>query len=436
MKMLLRSQWFSIVPRRFVSALYITGDKTSSNVLVLTPVLDFEKRLSNKSKLEENVKRRNLQSVLNLNDLFAQWQLNKTVNAKKIAIEKRRQQLNKLIHELSKTEPSTTKEQTIQKYKLEAITLRDDAKLLRDQSYALDGQFIDNFLSIPNDIHPNTSDQVTEIASFKNNEKSTKQTKHHLEYEELIEYYDETVFYLKNEAAKFDLKFPLRCIDYFRQNGFIQFSNPDFAKTLLIEGGAIPLDDTYKLHHETHEKCTNLLHLVGSGSMLAYLGFIAKLIVFPTQFPFQWVSTGKIYAPKSTNELGLYDTSQSTAVQVFLAGTQEQMEEKFQSTLDLIRNLYETLNIHFRIVYVPASELKLAACLSARIEMYSPFLQKYVEVGNLSNYSDFISKRILFNYEENKKTQFPHILSGTVCNVTKILAILLENNNGLITVND
>lgn len=432
--MLLKIRPLMRIPRRLVNALYITGDKAQGNVAVLTPVLDFEKRLADKTKLVDNFTRRKCVASIDVDDLYAQWELYKFVQTKKNAIEARRRELLQLIRDLSKTNASQEKENLFRKYKLEGIELREDARNLRDNSYTMENQFIDSFLAIPNDIHVDTSDTAKLIDSCNDERKGDGECiPFHLDFDRQIEYYDASTYYLKDDAAQFDLHFPLHCVDFFRQRNFIQFSNPDFAKTILIEGGAVPLDEVYEVQHATHEKCTNQLHLVGAGSMLSYLGFITKLTVHPKQFPLRWIAAGKQYAPKcDQNDLGLFDVSQSTCVQIFLAGTQDQMNEQFTTTIADIQHLYKSLDVHFRVTYAAADELTPAECLCVRFEMYSPHLQRYIEVGRLSHSSDFISKRILFNYDEHRKTQFPHIVTGTVCNVTKMLAILLENNNGKI----
>lgn len=444
--MLLKIRALTLIPRRlYVNALYVPGDKATETIAVLEPVLDFDRRLADKTKLVENLTRR--KPSIDVSDLYAQYELYKTVQVNKKGIEARRVQLRLLLSDLSKEiqapnktesmqeyrlEVSARREKTelVQKYKLEETVLKEDWKNLREHSHSIESTFINTFLDIPNDIHADTPDTAKLIASS-NEAGKTEGGPFHLEYENQIAYYDESAYFLKNEAAQLDLHFPLHCVDFFRERQFIQFSNPDFAKTLIIEGGALPLDDFYEVKHSSHEKCLNLLQLVGGGSMLSYLGFIAKLKVYRNHFPFRWIATGKQYTVKcGNNALGLFDVCQSTCVQAFLVGTQEQMEENFGSTMKEVQQLYESIGVHFRTVYVAANELEPAECLSVRFEMYSPHLQRYIEVGRLSHFSDYISKRILFNYDENKKSHFPHIVAGTVCNVTRVLAILLETNQG------
>jgi hypothetical protein len=51
---------FRTVSRKFSSALYITGDKAQTNFVVLTPHIDFEDQIKNKSDLIKNIEARKL----------------------------------------------------------------------------------------------------------------------------------------------------------------------------------------------------------------------------------------------------------------------------------------------------------------------------------------------------------------------------------------
>lgn len=418
---------------RFVQALYVSGDKTWRNTRVISPVLDFENRLGDRTEIENSINRRGLSSSLNIIDICAQWDLYKTVENKKLEIEQRQKQLQRNVKKTTKSEPSTDRENTLRKYKLEEEVLRQDLHNLLKYHLEIEGTFINSFLSIPNNVLDKAPDQENIIFTY--GKQSTEECVHHLSYNDSIDYYNQFSYYLTANAAKFDTFFPINCLDHFKSHGFVHLSNPDFVKTVLVEGAGLNVNDVFEVQHHHHENHTNLLHLVGNSSILSYLGFITRLRVYGTLLPVQWISIGKIYRRSISNSFGLYDHHQSTGVQIFIAGTKEQIFDKFNDTLNLISKFYESTGIHFRIVEIPANQLKMAECFAIRIEMYSPHFKKYIEIGNLSNYSDFISKRLSFIYEKDKKNNicdFPYILSGKICNVTRLLAILLESNNGKI----
>lgn len=428
---MLRLRCLLKIPKRNVSALYITPDKGSEHTTVLEPYLDFESRLSNRELLEANVCRRGLSATTNLKDIYNLYDLHTTVIRKREVMENRRKDITDHIKKLLKDkdqEKAVSTEELMRKYKMEGSLLRDDIKGLNEHGYLIEDKFIHAYLALPNDIHAKSPDTLSVISSV--GEPSNSKTPHHLTYDTYVDYFDDTAYYLKHDVAKFDLHFPLYCIDRFRKGGFSLFSNPDFVRSILVEGAGTPLNEVYEIKHETNTDDVNVLHLVGNGSMKSYLGFITKLTVAQSLFPLRFISMGKQYVPSETNELGLYGVSQSNAVQIFCAGTENHIENELKSILDAVNELYKSLDLHFRIVYVSPSELKPAESLCIRIQMQSRHYGRYIDVGNLSLYSDFISKRLLFNYKEGKEYRFPHILSGTICNVTRIIAILLEESSG------
>lgn len=430
---LLRLNGVLHTPCRFFQALYVSNKKTKKNVRVLTPVLDFEQRFSNPKDVEDNLKRRGLSEQFDINDLLAQWEMYNLLKSKKREIENLQKETNRQLKDVKKEETLKKREDARRKYTLELETLQEDLQNCTCALEDVEEKFVNKFLSLPNETSSMTPQEAQIVASF--GSISNEERKHHLIYGEAIEYYSNTSYFLKGDAAKFDNKFGNYSIDYFRKHNFVQFSNPDFAKTISIEGAGLPLDRFYEVSYELSVHHTNRMHLVGNSSMLSFLGYVIMNQVYPTYLPLQLISNGRTYNRIDHDTASLFNVSQSSTVQLFQAGTEEQILHKFQETLALIKQLFEKLNVHFRIVYAPAKELNLAESLSAKIEMFSPHSKEYIEVGNINYYSDYISKRILFSYITDRKTNvigFPHIISGTVCNLTRILAIILETNNGIV----
>lgn len=431
--MLLKAKLLVYVQRRYVQALFVGKKNAVGNVRALTPILDYKYRLKNRTELEDNLRRRGVLKKIEIDNLYTQWESFKNAEAKKDFIEKRRAHLSESIFQINSIETlSATDQGNVEKYKQESRALRNQYKDVCKYFHDIEEEFINTFLALPNKLLPNTPNDSEIVSSYGTPHTGTE-LQHHLQSEQFMEFTHDGLYFLRNEAAKFDFEFPLKCLDYFQQRDYIQFKNAEFAKTVIIEGAGIPLDSLYEVTHSFHENCSNLVHLVGSGSWLSFLGFMANIKIDKASLPMQFISAGKIYQPINTHSFSLFDASQSTAVQIFLAGTQEQMNDKFNKTLELISQIYKMIDIHFRIVHVAANQLQPAECFAARFEMYSPFLKKYIEIGRLSNFSNYISKRLQLQCERDGKNRPRiHILCGTICNVTKLLGIILETHNGTI----
>lgn len=405
------------VLRRQISALYVTGDKAMENFVVLSPYLNITERFGNFEEIKENIKRRKMK--INLDDLKNEYDLYSTVEDKKKAMLERRNEITKLM----KDSPSDG-------LVIQGRQLREDLKLLKENSYYLEDQFVKNYLNLPNFIHNSTPLNGKKIIfSFKDEARNSESKANVID--DLIEFYDPTCYYMKNEAAKFDVYMPMQVLDYYRDKGFINFSNPDFTRSITAEGAGVDTEELFLIKEDEVENKLNRLHLTGNGSLLNFLSFFAKLSTFPSLLPLKLICTGKQYdARNHFDHNDLYNVVQSTCCQVFIAATDNSsFDEIINEQVEHLIKVFSEFDQHFRIVHYPADELIRAESFRLGVEMFSPNRNSYIEVGNFSYYGDYISKRLLFNYKIGKEFYFPHIYSGTVVNVMKLLLVLIENSN-------
>lgn len=421
-----------LTSHRFYQTLYVSQKNLKKNVRILTPVLDCKDRLTSPSELEDNLKRRGLSDRFDIADLLAQWEIHSFMKAKKDELEIRVAETSKRLKEAKKEKTLQERENTKRKYTLELETLRSDMENCNHSLDDIDVKFINKYLSLPNKLNVKTPHELQVISSF--GSPLQEERAHHLVYEDVIDYCNNTAYYLKRDAAEFEYKFTKYCLNYFRDHGFVDFCNPDFAKTILVEGVALPLEKFYEVPTEINIHHTNLMHLVGNSSMPSFFGYFSQILIWSSYLPIQFISAGRNYRYTDKDTFSLYNVSQSSSVQIFQAGTEEQMLQKFNESLELVTELFQKFNLHFRIVYSPAKDLKLAESLSAKVEMFSPHFKRYIEVGNISYYGDYISKRLLIAHQDGqtKEIDFLHILSGTICDLTKTLAVILETHNGTV----
>lgn len=417
---------------RQISALYITGDKAKENYSILTPYFDFQSRLTeNTNELRNNVALRKLPN--NIDELYLLWDVYRNVQLKKKDLENRRVEIASALKKIA----GDNNENMIRKYKYEGTMVREDLKVLKEKSYHMEDTFVHEYLALPNVLHHRTpTNGIPKIIFEEPIPTETFNTKSHLSHTNCIEYYDAKCYFLLESAAELDLLIPFYCVDRFKEIGYVQFSNPDFCKSVLVEGAGIQLDRIVTVKEDnTDASSINRLHLPGAGSMLSYLGFITKLSVFKSALPMKFVSSGRGYDNAHNENIGLYGVDQSTQVQLFQAlATKEEADISFDETVKHISAVLKQFNEQFRYVYVPADRLQTSESLRVDFEMYSKHLQRYICVGNLSSYGDYISKRLLFSFKSDggsRDPKFPHLIAGTVVNVPKLLAILLENRESL-----
>nr|XP_014100446.1 serine--tRNA synthetase-like protein Slimp [Bactrocera oleae] len=419
--------------RRSISALYITGDKAQKNYAPLQPYMDFEGTLNNLGTLEKSIKARKLQ--INLDELKAKYVKFQSMKNQIKQTEAERESVSKTLKELNKVDTATKEE--IEKLKEKGVSLRNVLKSLKTENYPIEEDFVHSFLNLPNQLDPQCPQGNVEKLLYRSSTpRCEEQRPTHLANKELIRFYNNNRYYLFGTPAEFDVYSMQALTNYYvKKGGFLQMANPDFARLVLLEASATPLEKYHLVKEEDLLSEVNRAYLTGGATFEGFLAAFARLLVLPKALPIPMVAPGRSYV-KVANKEGqidnLFTATQTNAVQTFVATkTAGEAEEQMHKILNLAVDFYKELGVHFQIIYEDASVLTNAECLRASIQMYSPAEQRYICVGNVSNYGDFVSKRIMFCIREQKGYAFPHLVSGNVLHVTRLIALLLENGVNL-----
>jgi seryl-tRNA synthetase len=114
---------------------------------------------------------------------------------------------------------------------------------------------------------------------------------------------------------------------------------------------------------------------------------------------------------------------------------QVQHPDKSYSTLEemkeYVAGLLRQLGLPFRILRLCGGDMSFASALTYDLEVYSAAQQKWLEVSSVSNFETFQANRLKLRFkDEDKKTQLAHTLNGSALALPRIVAALLENNQG------
>lgn len=418
--------------RKFcTSALFIPGNKASNTFAVLTPYIDFEQRIEKREELVENLKLRSSNIVLS--KVEKQWTFYKYLENQKHILEFTKNEISAEIATLLKDPVANAAE--IVKLKLHAKLAKNDYKNLKDYFYGVEELAILKVLSLPNVLHWKTPKNKEQIHCICFNVPGLK-SKYHLDIaqnKDLIEFSECNSIYLKNEAALFELALLNYTNNFLLDSNFHQFSNSDFVRSIVVEGcGAnflngneiFTLEDA---HNDVHHREVSRAHLVGGASLYSFMAYFTKHTVQQSYFPLKYFVVGRNYSPVGKNR-DLLRSDQSSQVNCFVAVQDDDalMDKEFDALVGVVQKFYEIFGLPFRLVYVPAKEINKNESLKLSIQMYSCYVEDYVEVGFVSIFDNFISKRLLFNYYEEKERKFPKVIFGSIVNVQKLLACVLE----------
>ncbi|MCL7965254.1 MAG: serine--tRNA ligase [marine benthic group bacterium] len=89
----------------------------------------------------------------------------------------------------------------------------------------------------------------------------------------------------------------------------------------------------------------------------------------------------------------------------------------------------ERLELPYRRILLPAGDLGFANAITYDLEVWSPGVERWLEVSSCSSYTDFQARRagIRFRDQDSGKPQFVHTLNGSGVALARTLVALLES---------
>lgn len=96
-----------------------------------------------------------------------------------------------------------------------------------------------------------------------------------------------------------------------------------------------------------------------------------------------------------------------------------------------VASLIRELELPFRILRLCGGDLSFTSALTYDFEVYSAAQKRWLEVSSVSNFESFQANRMKLRYrDENGNTVIAHTLNGSALALPRIVAALLENNQG------
>jgi len=273
-----------------------------------------------------------------------------------------------------------------------------------------------------------------------------------------------TAYYLHAQLARLELKLTSYFQTILLHNNFNMFSNPDFSKSVVVEGCGSSQHDNQLFHLKSAQDfgspvSGDAMYLVGGASKQPFVAYFARnLIQNPGILPVNLFSVGRQYNPvkskespvkstespvqstespvqssespvKSTEnpEHSLTNTQQSTAVQVFSVCADKDM---MMSQMNLLKDIMTEQLMKFgelRVVDRGVQHLGPSDIKKISFQLYLPGSKQFVEVGSLNVENDYYSRRMMIKQKQNGQYRNVYTVSGQMVNITKLLAVILEN---------
>jgi seryl-tRNA synthetase len=238
-------------------------------------------------------------------------------------------------------------------------------------------------------------------------------------------------YYLKNEAVLLELALERYALDILRSHGFTLTITPDIAKEEILEGiGFNPRGEE-----------SNIYALEGTGTCLVGTaeitlgGYHSGDILDKHQLPIKMAGLSHCFRREAGGagqySKGLYRVHQFSKVEMFVYCLPEESDSIHEQLLAIEEQLFQGLEIPYRVVDTCTGDLGAPAYRKFDIEAWMPGRGEhgeYGEVTSTSNCTDYQARRLNIRFRDDEgKTRFVHLLNGTAIAISRAIVAIVEN---------
>ncbi len=128
---------------------------------------------------------------------------------------------------------------------------------------------------------------------------------------------------------------------------------------------------------------------------------------------------------------GLNRLHQFDKVEIVQIVHPEKSYEALEEMRTYVAGLLHALELPFRIMKLCGGDLSFTSALTYDFEVYSAAQERWLEVSSVSNFESFQANRMKLRFKEREgKTRLAHTLNGSALALPRVVAALLENNQG------
>ncbi len=212
-----------------------------------------------------------------------------------------------------------------------------------------------------------------------------------------------------------------------RENGYTEVMPPVLVTSASLEGtGNLPKfeEDLYKTRDD--------LYLIPTAEV-PVTNIYRDEILDGTDLPLKLAA----YTPCFRREAGaagrdtrgILRTHQFDKVELVRFELPENSYDALESLTADAESVLQALGLHYRVLLLCAGDMGEKGCKCYDLEVYSPGVDRWLEVSSCTNFEDYQARRsgIRFRREQGAKPEYVHILNGSGLAVPRVLAALLES---------
>ena len=396
-------------------------------------MLDIKFIRENADLVKQNTKNR----LVNI-DIDQLLKLDKKIRETETEIEKLRSKRNTG----SKTKPTPAQIKEMKK-------IRDDIQKLEDKQGPLREQLKELLLQVPNLTHPDVhvsdnEDDNPVLDTFKEPTSFNFKPLDHVElakkhdlidFDRAIKVSGAKFYYLKNEAALLEFALIQYALEIVMKHGFIPFSTPDLAKREVLEGlGFNPRGESTQVYNIENSD----LSLIGTAE-ITMGGYHMNEILDEAELPKKYAAVSHCFRTEAGSyskfSKGIFRVHQFTKIEMFQYLTPETAEQGHGEMLKIEREIFEGLDIPFRVVDHCTADLGGPSIRTYDLEAWMPgkpnkngSMGDWAEITSTSNCTDYQARGLNIKYKTKEgKKEFVNMLNGTAVAISRAIIAIMEN---------
>lgn len=232
-------------------------------------------------------------------------------------------------------------------------------------------------------------------------------------------------YYLVGQGAELEMALVNFAMHKAREWGFTPIIPPALVKPAAMEGTGFlgqAAEDVYRLERDD-------MYLVGTAEVpLAAYHMDEILPTLPRHYAGYSPSFRREAGSYGKDTRGIFRVHWFDKVEMFVYCDPKDAETEHHRLLGFEREFLEALEIPFRVIDVASGDLGLSAARKFDCEAWLPTQETYREVTSTSNCTDFQARRLNIRGRFEDGTAPLATLNGTLCAVTRIIVMLLENH--------
>ena len=234
-------------------------------------------------------------------------------------------------------------------------------------------------------------------------------------------------YFLTGDLARLEMALVNYAIDILYQKGYSLTIPPFFMNREAYEG-VVDLNDFEEVMYKVEEQDFYLIATSEHPLTARFKDEILELKEEPLRFAGFSTNFRKEVGAHGLSDRGIWRVHQFAKVEQVIICKPEESEKLHKEILNNAIEIFEGLEIPFRVVDICTGDIGTVAARKYDLETWMPAAQQWKEIVSASNCKSYQSVRLNMRYRTSEGTNFPHTLNSTAIATTRALASIVENN--------